>query len=474
MSSFSPSPRIVARRPFWPVQAAFPGSGCRRSSTTSVATGVRAAPAIRASRRRRRRHRVAGSDAEGLGAMYELLKGMRVVEAAAFIAGPSCGLHLAQMGARVIRIDQIGGGPDFHRWPLAPGGGASLYWEGLNKAKQSVALDLTRPEGRDLAARIATAPGDEAGLFVTNFPAEGFLAHGRLSARRADLISVRIMGWPDGRPAVDYTVNSAVGVPLMTGPATQAAPVNHVLPAWDLLAGAYGAFALVAAERARRVTGEGREVRIPLSDLAIASLGHLGQIGEVVTGGHDRPRIGNDLYGAFGRDFVTADGRRLMVVAITPRQWSGLVSLLGLETSVAGLEAELGVSFAKDEGVRFQHRARLIPLFEAAFAGRVAAELTAAFETRGVCWGPYQSLKGALDGDPYFSAANPVLSEVDHPSGWRYLTPGSAASLPGDQRLAPTPAPRLGRDTDAVLGEVLGLSAREIARLHDEGLAAGA
>jgi len=109
--------------------------------------------------------------------MYDLLKGLRVVEGAAFVAGPSCGLYLAQMGAEVIRIDQIGGGPDFRRWPLAPGGDDSLYWEGLNKAKRSVALDLTRPEGRELAARIATAPGDQAGLFITNFPAEGFLSH---------------------------------------------------------------------------------------------------------------------------------------------------------------------------------------------------------------------------------------------------------------------------------------------------------
>ena len=68
--------------------------------------------------------------------MYDLLKGLRVVEGAAFIAGPSCALHLAQMGAEVIRFDSIGGGPDFNRWPLAPNG-ASLYWEGLNKGKKS-------------------------------------------------------------------------------------------------------------------------------------------------------------------------------------------------------------------------------------------------------------------------------------------------------------------------------------------------
>lgn len=406
--------------------------------------------------------------------MYDLLAGMRVVEAAAFIAGPSCGLHLAQMGAEVVRIDQIGGGPDFRRWPRAPEGGASLYWEGLNKAKKSVALDLTRPEGRELAARIATAPGDNSGLFVTNFPAEGFLSYERLRSRRPDLVCVRVMGWPDGRPGVDYTVNCAVGVPLMTGPESDPTPVNHVLPAWDLLAGAYAAFALMAAERSRRATGEGREVRIPLSDLAIASLGHLGQIGEVAISGRDRPRMGNDLYGAFGRDFVTADGRRLMVVAITPRQWTGLVTVLGLGEPMSALEMELGLSFARDEGARFEHRDRLSPLVDRAIRAREFGELTAAFEAHGVTWGPYQSLRQAIEADPYFNAANPLLAEVDHPSGWRYLTPGPAASLSKSERRAPVAAPVLGRDTDQVLAEVLGLTDAEIAGLHDLGLAAGA
>jgi 2-methylfumaryl-CoA isomerase len=406
--------------------------------------------------------------------MYDLLNGMRVVEASAFVAGPSCAMHLAQFGAEVIRIDQIGGGPDFGRWPLAPDGGESLYWEGLNKAKKSVAVDLARPEGRELAVRIATAPGDDAGLFVTNYPVEGFLSYERLRARREDLICVRIMGWPDGRPAVDYTVNAAVGVPEMTGPADDPRPVNHVLPAWDLLAGAYAAFSMVSADRARRADGKGREIRIPLSDLAIASLGHLGQIGEVQTSGADRPRVGNALYGAFGRDFVTATGDRLMIIAISPRQWTGLLSVLGLETRVADLEAELGVRFAKDEGARFEHRGRLTPLIEQAIAQRHTAELTAAFETRAVCWGPYQTLKQAVESDAYFSSANPILSTIDHPSGYRYLAPGAAATLPSETRRPPVAAPALGRDTDEVLSDVLKLSAAEIAKLHDDGVVASA
>lgn len=405
--------------------------------------------------------------------MYDLLAGLRVVEAASFIAAPSCSLHMAQMGAEVIRIDQAGGGPDFHRWPLAPGSTRSLYWEGLNKGKKSVALDLSRPEGRELAVAIITAPGESAGLFVTNYPVAGFLGYGRLAARRPDLVCLRVMGWPDGRPAVDYTVNAAAGVPLMTGPAGHCGPVNHVLPAWDLLAGAYGAFCLVTAERARRATGQGRELRLPLSDVAAAALGNLGQVAEVQLTGADRPRLGNDLFGAFGRDFLTRDGKRLMLVAITPRQWTGLVGILGLEDAVAALETELGVSFARDESLRFVHRAQLLPLFEQAFARQDAAALTAAFEGVGVCWGSYQTLGEAVAGDPYFSAANPVLADTAHPGG-RYLTPGAAATLPGEVRQAPRPAPVLGQDTEQVLAEVLGLSGAEIARLHDAGLAASA
>ena len=138
---------------------------------------------------------------------------------------------------------------------------------------------------------IEESPGDEAGLFVTNYPVDGFLSYERLRKLREDLICVRIMGWPDGRPAVDYTVNAAAGVPMMTGRAEDPRPVNHVLPAWDLTAGAYAAFALMSAERSRRTTGKGREVRIALSDIAVSSLGNLGQIGEVQTSGRDRSRM---------------------------------------------------------------------------------------------------------------------------------------------------------------------------------------
>ncbi len=162
--------------------------------------------------------------------MYHLLPGLSIIEASSFVASPTAGLYLAQMGAEVIRVDQIGGGPDFNRWPKADNG-RSLYWENLNRAKKSVALDLGKPDGRELLAELVRRTGQ----FITNFPVNGFLAHDRLAAGRADLITVRIMGLADGGPALDYTVNSSVGYPDLTGSGPE--PVNHVLPAWDLLTG---------------------------------------------------------------------------------------------------------------------------------------------------------------------------------------------------------------------------------------------
>jgi 2-methylfumaryl-CoA isomerase len=400
--------------------------------------------------------------------MYDLLRGLTVIEGAAFIAGPSCGLYLAQMGATVVRFDQIGGGPDAGRWPLGPRG-QSLYWEGLNKGKKSVSLDLSRPEGRELAQRLATA-GD--GVFITNFPAEGFLSYERLSVLRADLICLRVMGWADGTTALDYTVNAAAGVPMMTGPVDDPRPVNHVLPAWDLLAGAYGAFALLAAERDRRASGRGREIRLALSDLAATTLGNLGQVAEVLVGGGDRPRSGNDLFGAFGRDFETADGQRLMIVAITPRQWTGLVKALDIGAAVAALESRLDVSFTRDEGARFVHRAELVPLVQAAIGARRADELAPVFDALGVCWSVYRSLAGALATEPRLFTENPLFSMVAHAGGTSYPTPGCAARLPTDERRNAAPAPRIGADSDEVLASLLGLSDGEIGRLHAQGLVA--
>ena len=401
--------------------------------------------------------------------MYNLLKGLRIIEATSFVASPSAGMYLAQLGAEVIRVDHVKGGPDYNRWPKADNG-ASFYWEGLNKAKKSLSVNLKTTEGRELLKRLAAASGEQGGILLTNFPVSGFLSYENLKELREDIIVARVMGQANGGPAVDYTVNCALGVPYMTGPDSLGdEPVNHVLPAWDLLAGAYTAFAILAAERRRRETGQGADVRIPLSDIGITSLANLGQVAEVLYSDENRPRYGNEVYGAFGRDFSTADGQRLIVMAISLRQWTGLVKVLEIADDVAAIEAERNVSFNYDEGVRFEHRDVLYPLVQSKIARWKSAELGQALDGVGGCWGAYQTLKDAVN-DPALISGNPVFETLKNPSGFSYPTPGSVATLGGEKREVPKIAPRLGQNSEEVLSDILAMGSGEIASLIDQGI----
>jgi 2-methylfumaryl-CoA isomerase len=401
--------------------------------------------------------------------MYDLLKGLTLIEGSSFVAAPLCGLTFAQLGAEVIRFDQIGGGLDYGRWPL-DSQGRSLYWEGLNKGKKSVGIDLSRPQGRELAVALVTAAGEDRGLFITNYPQESFLSHERLAARRADLITLRVTGSSDGRSALDYTVNSAAGYPLMTGPADAPGPVNHVLPAWDIACGLTAATTLLAAERARRRDGRGREIRLALSDVAFATLAALGQVAEVEVNDEERPRLGNALYGAFGRDFRTRDDRWVMICAITRKQWVALLDALQLHEAVGQIERDLEVSFAEDEGLRFIHREPLFALVEDRVAQLDHLQCAQRFEQTGVCWGPYRTVRQAIAEDARLSTDNPMFARVEHASGHRYLTPGFPATIAQEMRLTPGRAPRLGEHTDEVFSRLLGLDGATLGRLHDERL----
>ena len=259
-----------------------------------------------------------------------ILDGIRVIEGSAFVAAPTAGMTLAQLGADVIRFDAPGGGLDWRRWPLTSDGD-SLFWSGLQKGKRSIEIDLRSEEGREQLSQLITMPGPGNGIFMTNFPARGWMSYEKLSERREDLIMVVMTGNHDGSSEVDYTVNPSVGFPEAMGPRDSAVPTNSLMPAWDTAMGGLAVVGLLAALRHRDLTGEGQLVEIALSDVAMATVGNLGRIAEVQLEGRDQPRDGNYLYGAFGGDFPTADGRRVMVVALTSRQWKALKEATGTE-----------------------------------------------------------------------------------------------------------------------------------------------
>jgi 2-methylfumaryl-CoA isomerase len=395
-----------------------------------------------------------------------LLDGLRVVEVSAFVAAPISGMTLAQLGAEVIRIDPIGGGADIRRAPLAPEG-TSLYWAGLNKGKRSVALDLQSAEGRDLATALATKAGPGTGIVVTNLPPVGWLDYETLRARRGDLIMLMLSGHADGSTAVDYTVNAAVGLPQLTGGEDERGVVNHVLPAWDIIAGLHLAVGLLAAERYRSRYGLGQRVDIALSDVAYAAMSALGFIAEAGLG-VERPRIGNDIYGAYGRDFVTVDGRRLMVVAITLRQWRSLVDATSTQAPLAELARRLGLDLNREEA-RYAARKEINEVLGAWFATHSAEEARNALDAASACWSFYQSVGEMVRSDLGCSLANAMFSEVGQPGVGALLSAASPLRHSRPDRKPAEPAPRLGQDTAAILVRDLGLSERELERLSARG-----
>ena len=401
--------------------------------------------------------------------MNRLLQDLRIVEISAFVAAPLGGITMAQMGAEVIRIDPIGGGIDFARWPVTRDG-ASLYWAGLNKAKRSLALALDKAEGREIARAIIAAPGPGAGIFLTNLPTSRGLDFTTLQATRADLIMLRLVGNRDGSAAVDYTVNAAGGFPMVTGHGD--APVNHVLPAWDIAAGLYLAAGLLAAERHRSQTGHGQEVVVALSDVMLATVGNLGYIGDVQVNGTARPAIGNDLYGSFGRDFATAEGRRIMIIALTRRQWRAIGEATGLGDRLAMIEKIMDVDLDTEAG-RYEARDMISALLARWCVRHSLDEVRQAFTGTGVLWGPFQDFLQLVHDDPRCSEENPLFATGDQPGIGRYLIPGLPLDFSAEPRLPPRPAPLLGEHTDVVLSEVLGLSSAEISRLHDKRIVAG-
>jgi 2-methylfumaryl-CoA isomerase len=400
-----------------------------------------------------------------------ILAGMRVVEGSAFVAAPLGGMTLAQLGADVIRFDPIGGGLDYTRWPVTDDG-KSLFWHGLNKGKRSIQIDLGTGRGRELIAELVTAPGEDGGLFLTNFPLRGWLDPGALAARRPDLITVNITGNYDGSSAVDYTVNPATGFPWATGPRHLAVPFNHLLPAWDAITGTLAATGLLAAERQRRLTGAGQVVRVALSDVAFAMIGNLGKIAEAQINQRDRIKDGNYLYGAFGRDFTTKEGRRIMIVALTLRQWQNLVKATGLSEAFTTCEKMLDVDLTK-EGDRFAAREVLGAIIKPWTSSRTLEEIGAIFDSHDVCWGPYWTFMEAVENDERCSTTNPMFQEVEQPGIGTYLMPSSPLNFEHSERLPPRRAPMLGEHTDEVLAEVLGLTDAEIGRLYDDGIVGG-
>jgi 2-methylfumaryl-CoA isomerase len=393
------------------------------------------------------------------------LSGLRIVEGSAFVAAPLGGLVLAQLGADVIRFDQINGGLDSHRWPVTKDN-KSLFWIGLNRGKRSITVDLKSTRGREIISDLITAPGRDGGIFLTNLPARDELSYEALKEKRPDLIMVSLTGNYDGSSEVDYTVHPSFGYPLITGPAGENIPVNSVLPTWDLLLGNMVALAILVAERKRRQSGEGEFIQIALSDVALSVAGALGRLSQAHLRTEKVSADGNYLYGAFGANFITKDSVQIMIVGLTPRQWGSLKDALEIHEVLSKLEEESGANLNL-EADRFRLRREISAVIGSIIREKSLKDLSELFSTFKVSWSKYQTFEELLDHDPRASAKNPIFSLKKQEGIGELPNIASPIRFRNLSNLQPQSAPLLGDNTDEILKELMSLSEKDIQDLRN-------
>ena len=166
---------------------------------------------------------------------------------------------------------------------------------------------------------------------------------------------------------------------------------------------------------------------------------------------------------------MTKDGRRLIVMAISPRQWKGLVEVLDIHAEIAGIEAEKGVTFDYDEGVRYEHSDKLYPLVAEKISHWTFDKLSVALDKVGGCWGEYQTVQDAAK-SPVLVGNNPIFEMMKNPSGATYPTSGAAATISGETRGKPRVAPVLGDNTHEVLSKYLNIDQDELSSLSKSGI----
>ena len=403
--------------------------------------------------------------------LTKLLADLTIVEVSAFVAAPYAGLTLAQLGATVIRIDPIGGGLDYKRWPITSDG-QSLYWTGLNKGKKSITIDLKVPEAQELAQELITRPGQDNGCLLTNLKAKGWLSFNSLKKRREDLIMIEISGNRSGSIAVDYTINARTGFPMVTGPSDHNGPVNHVLLMWYILTGASAANGLLVAERRRKFTNQSQHVKIALADTAFSTLSHLGYIAEIEINKDDRPRIGNHVYGSFACDFGTKDQRRIMITAFTKNHWLAVLKATNTEDIFYKFEIKNKTDLKLEEN-RYTFRTAIESTLGPWFKDKTLGEAAVELDSQGACWGPYQTFRQAVEEDPGLSTANPLIEEIYQPGIGNHRAAGSLIDFCNVTKESVKSAPNLGENTDEILADYLKLNEQQIGLLHDKGVVSG-
>ncbi|QEA38003.1 CoA transferase [Pistricoccus aurantiacus] len=394
------------------------------------------------------------------------LAGRVVLDLSRVLAGPWAGQLLADLGARVIKIERPGSGDDTRGWgpPWLEGEDdlrEAAYYLCANRGKQSLAVDLTQPRGQALVRELA----ERADIVLENFKVGGLKRYGldyaSLKACNPRLIGCSITGFgQDGpyahRPGYDFMIQALGGLMSVTGE-VEGMPMKVGVALTDILTGLYATIGVLAALDERERTGLGRHVDVALLDVQVATLAN--QALNALVSGRDPQRQGNAHPNIVPyQAFACADGYLVLTVG-NDAQFARLAGLLGQP------EWASDPHYATN-GARVSHRDSLVPLIAAQLLTRSRNEWLAEFEALGIPAGPINTISEALN-DPQIRHRE-MVTHLER-DGLRIPQVANPLRFDGESRTSRQPPPTLGQDSDAILTE-MGLSTADIAQLREQGI----
>jgi len=381
-----------------------------------------------------------------------------VLDLTRVMSGPYCTLMLADMGARVIKVEHPTRGDDTRAWGPPFVNGESVYFLSVNRNKESLTLDFKDPAGR----RILDSLLERADVLVENFQPGTLerlgLDYPTLAPRLPRLVYASISGYGHTGPLKDLPGYDAVsqaegGLMSITGD-PDGPPYRLGLPIADLVAGLFATQGILLALLARATTGSGRHVDISMLDGVAGLLTY--QAANYLTTGNNPPRMGNAHasivpYGTFD----TLDGQMMLAVG-NDDQWRRFCTVAGRP------ELAADECFSTNPR-RVDNRALLWPIVTDILRTRTRDDWVASLRQATVPCGPVRTI-GEMVGDPQL-AARGMITAMRHPTAGDLRLVGNPVKLSDTPSVTDTPAPLLGQHTETILRQELGLSGEEFEEL---------